>query len=309
MNKPKHAVGIVVKNRWELTNQCLMSLVYSQQPKNSYDLYLIDNASEFETAEELKRFAASGLLPVKNLLVLKDDASVPRVWNLFLSLTQDYEFRTKLDNDIVLFNTMPSAPPKKSPNAAVPMDALSGAPRSASIIKGGWNSKLSNVRNRAKPDTKFLDQIATYSKSAKSSVTALLPVEPNKPFPPTLIAMCARRYKGRPYLCGGCMTISKAAFDRLGYFDERLPRQIDLEYTQRAIRNRLNIGYHPSYHVLHLGADVPTDGSITYESRMQESNRILDQEKPIESKGESVWNAAEKKVFAACRRTLVVNFD
>ena len=103
MNR-EYAVGILVKNRPELTEKTLLSLFYADQPPTSYDLYIIDNGSSQRNLNELKEWVGSSVLRTKNMFCLSG-YSIPQAWNLFLMATKDYSFRTLMDNDMVLYNT------------------------------------------------------------------------------------------------------------------------------------------------------------------------------------------------------------
>jgi len=109
-------------------------------------------------------------------------------------------------------------------------------------------------------------------------------------------------------LLGGCMQISKKAYDTLGYFDERLSRQIDVEYTQRAIRKGINIGYHPSYWVVHMGANSPTESKEVYESKMSESIRKL-QILPTLDKMPTIWEPVLRQIYLSAKKSKIVNIS
>lgn len=320
----RHAVGVLISDRWSLTEMVLMSLYYSDQSKDDYDLYLIDNASSSNTQHELKEFTKSGILPVKNLFILPVHATISQAWNLFLAMTKDYEYRTKIDNDMIMLGTV--TPPSKKAKKGVPethpaeVDPLmGGAPRSASIV-GGVTSIGSRVHTRTvgihgsgetnKLDSggkhsRFLDHLEGFAREYNSDLTALVPVPPNGLFPAILEAISRQTIEGRPYLLGAFMMISRRAFEKIGYMDERLPRRETIEYSQRAIKNGLSIGYHDSYWAVHIGQGKDTD---PLNKEMQDTFSLrLYQEHPISGIADSVWEKVINRISKSSSKNKIVN--
>ena len=326
MNK-KHAVGILVCGRYSLTEMVLMSLYYSDQSKDDYDLFLIDNASDRETQQELRAFCGNGMLPIRNLFILPVQASISQAWNLFLAVTQDYEYRTKIDNDMVMLGTVtPPSKPKK--RGGVPeshpdeVDPLGGAPRSVSIV-GGVNSPVSRLQTRSSSiyggtapndgldsggkHSRFLDHLEGCAKEFNTDLTALAPIGPKSVFPAVLDALNKQSFEGRPFLLGAFMMISRRAFETLGYFDERLPRRESIEYSQRAIKSRLFVAYHPEYWAVHIGQNKDTvDVSLT-ETQESFAIRVM-QEQPLSSpKASSVWTKVSRRILDSASKNKIVN--
>lgn len=320
----KHAVGIVCRNRANLTNQTLMGLLYSDQPKGDYDLFLIDNGSDDQTREELKSFVAGGLLPVKNLYSFATETSIPHAWNLFLALTQKYEYRTKLDNDMVMLRTVtPSSKPKR--HGGVPeehpdsVDPLGGAPRSGAII-GGVNSLTSRIQRPAgsiyatnddtsrfnQAHSKFLDHMEYFGTENAIDLMAFVPVPPQQIFQEASNAAHNNQVNGRSFLAGGCIMINKRAFDSLGYFDENIPRRIDVEYSQRAIKNGLNLGYHPHYWAVHIGVGMDTEDTAAKQIKTEQANAMLNHDLPA-GRRPSKWENTVYKVISASKNNKIVN--
>ena len=139
--KRNHAVGIVIRDRWSLTQKTLQSLYHSDQLKDSYDLYLIDNGCSQIVAQNISDWCRSSIVPVKNLIRTKPLGIGP-AWNLFLMITRDYMYRTKLDNDLIFANTPVAVQPferdNRSSNRPSPADAGTnpGATPVASFIMG-----------------------------------------------------------------------------------------------------------------------------------------------------------------------------
>lgn len=321
----RHAVGIVARNRWELTYQTLMSMYYSDQPKNSYDLYIIDNASDPDNTEQLREFINSGLLPVKNAYFLPTEVSIPKVWNLFLALADEYEYRVKYDNDLVLLRTTtPSSKPERDSNVPEShpdeVNPLAGAPRSGAII-GGVNSPTSRltsnsvgIGSRGKKyfvsdnSSRFLDHLTGFATEFSVDLAALAPVPPQLSFPAMINQLANRTLDGRSYLLGSCLQISKKVFDTLGFFDERLQRRIDIEYSQRALRSGFNIGYHPDYWVIHMGADAPTEDKGTLDHKHAFSSSIM-QQQPLAGKADSQWSQVIRQIKKASMKYKIVNVE
>jgi len=105
MTHKKYALGLCVLNRWGLTQKTLQSIYHSDQSIDTFDLFIIDNGSDDATSANLKEWVLGGLIPVKNLITLKKPMPLGPAWNLFLDMTKDYEYRTKLDNDLIFANT------------------------------------------------------------------------------------------------------------------------------------------------------------------------------------------------------------
>ena len=66
-----HALGLLVKNRWNLTQKTLQSLYHTDQLKDSYDLFIIDNGSDPVLSSNLSEWAKTAIIPVKNLIRTK----------------------------------------------------------------------------------------------------------------------------------------------------------------------------------------------------------------------------------------------
>ena len=310
----KTAIGILIRNRWDLTSNTLMSLYYSSQSKNTYDVFIIDNKSDDSNVKQLKKFVSSELLPIKNVYLLSEEMSIPQCWNLFMGLTYDYSERIKIDNDIVLLKTIvpsSSSDKKNIIDGPAGVDPLSGAPRSGSIIGGitlNSTSATGGIHYKKSDgvpgNSNFIQHMKLFSKENGVEIVSLLPVPPDGLFVNMFNEMIGRKINGRNFLLGGCIQISKKAYDKLGYFDERLSRQIDIEYTQRAIRKGINIGYHPSYWVVHMGAGHPTEPNDQYQIKMASSLRSM--ETPIE-KTTTIWEPVWRQIYLSSKKSKIVN--
>ena len=308
----KHCVGIVIKDRWDLTYQTLMSLYYCSQ--SSFDLILIDNGSSSENLDNLKEWMESGLIPVKNLFCLPE-TPLATAWNLFLAMSKDYRYRTKMDNDLRFFNTpvahvkplelQPVSPAKKM---ATPMmtGTNPGATPVASFVKGAGRQHTKKSSQRT--HSAFLDHMELYHKRVTADLIALVPVSPKENFAATYKKLHTVTYKDMPYLFGACMLITKKCFDKLGYFDERLPRKIDIEYSQRALRNGINISYHDFYWVSHIGARQSTDDQAARDEKYRQALFIQDSEPPVECYADSEWELILPKIQKLAQENKVVTF-
>lgn len=278
-----HAVGIVVRDRWDLTYGTLNSLYYADQDKSSYDLYVIDNGSSPEIRAELKNWLSGDLIPFRNLIVLKQGVSIPDAWNLFLGITKDYPYRTKLDNDLVFLgtpsvNVEPEPPSAQIPDVQPDAGVNPGAIPSASIIKsaGQWvAARHRKMQAKRASHSRFLDHMTEFRERLNADLVALAPVTPGVPFQNTYGKLLQRQENGMPYLVGGCMMISQTVFNTIGYFDEYLPREIDIDYSQRAIEAGYNIGYHDYYWAVHFGNKYPTEGPDMKSQRIQQAKQLI----------------------------------
>jgi hypothetical protein len=293
-----HAVGILVKDRWELTKTTLDSIYYSDQPKDTYDVYLIDNGSSPETKAKLKEYAKSGLVSLKNLIHVPH-ASIPVAWNLFFMITKDYPYRTKVDNDIIFHNTLQKPPEKLPPNANTPdkADPLAGAPRSVGIIRGIGQHRPRTVFSQAdiKPHTAFLQHMEEFGRENSVDMIAFVSVPLHANFMDMFKRLVTRAYKERPYLQSACIQFSKAAFDALGYLDERYVGHCFREYSQRALRAKINIGYHPYYGVLHNGATQKSQFPVFPPEVLKRQEEA--EESPAEGFVKTAWLQYENEII------------
>ena len=154
-----YAVGILDQGNWELTKTTLDSVLASQQVKQSYDLYVL-TISDDEYVKTAIRLACSDV-DCKILFLDKTKPSV--AWNLFLSLTQDYEYRAIINSGIVIED---ASPREQFTPLGMTSGANPGAPRNASIPTGSHRSVTLKRKAEAKNTTKFLEyQKRLYMKS------------------------------------------------------------------------------------------------------------------------------------------------
>lgn len=155
----------------------------------------------------------------------------------------------------------------------------------------------------------FLDHMIAFSEDYNAELVSLVPVSPEGSFYQMFVEVSSRRIDGRPYLFGACMLITKNAFKKLGYFDERIRRRIDVEYSQRAIRNGINIGYHPAYWVKHMGTGLSTDSREERDAKYSEAMFVAQKQGDIPTYGDSMWDRIKKKINAAAKTNVVVTLD
>lgn len=305
-----HALGIVVKNRWNLTQKTLQSLYHTDQLKDSYDLYIIDNGSDPAMSNDLKEWTRTAIVPVKNLIKTKE-LPIAAIWNLFLSITTEYPFRTKLDNDLIFANTPVAAKPFERshmgmPHGASPGDAGTnpGAPKVASFIVGA-GAKIQQKSHRG--HTCFLQHVEDAITNSNLGICAIPPVSVGMTMADAMPFLGNKRWRDSSLLVGGCMTITKKSFQRLGYFDENLPCHIDWEYSQRAMGAGINVGYTPDYCVIHLGESDPTCPPSVLQEHDLHAKMVGSQ---ISFKREFVhskWEQINQKISKAIAKSSIVN--
>ena len=307
----EHALGLVIADRWNLTQKTLQSLFHTDQYKESYDFYIIDNGSEPDTANAIKEWAQNGLMPVKSV-IRTHRLSIGPAWNLFLDLAKDYKFRTKLDNDLIFANTPVTVGETTRTRGLSYRTGMSpgdsgvnpGAIPVASFTMGAGNRVMKRENNRS---TCFLDHLKSTIQESNLGIAALAPVAVGKTLKDTLPMLAEKRWRNSPCLVGGCMTVTKSCFDVLGYFDESLPCSIDVEYSQRAMGKGINVGYVHDYCVVDLGETQPT---LSLPER--EKNRLAIQQLafaiPIQREYiHTKWEKVHDKIRNASDNNLIVN--
>lgn len=306
----KHCVGILIKDRWDLTLKSLLSIAYSDQPKDTYDLFIIDNGSSQSTWDNLKQWCASHILPIRNVLRIRNSVSAAKAWNLFLCLTSEYDYRTKMDNDVVLYGTPISIAPKpvKSMSSSDNVFGASnpGAIPNASIILGPGSIRPSVP---TKIHTAFLDHLTETQTKLNADMCALVPCRPGVPFMTEHNIAISALWRGRAFLPGGCIQITKKCFDVVGYFDEHLSRMIDTQYSQRALMNKFNISIHSDYRVVHIGFDKPYGGLDILNEEKDFSIQYLDQVPVNADKIETRWTKIIGRISKAAARSKIVNIN
>ncbi len=309
----KNAVGIVVRDRWQLTQKTLQSLYHSDQLKDSYDLFIIDNGSSEEVSLDLKAWVQSAIIPVKNLIKI-NSVGIGPAWNLFLSITADYPYRTKLDNDLIFANTPVADKPFERSERGLsyrtgdgPGDSgvNPGATPTASTIVGAGHK----IRKTSNNDyhTCFLQHLEDAMKDNSLGICALPPVSVGQTLSNTIPNLGNTQWRGHPVLYGGCMMISKKTFETLGYFDDRLPRHVDWEYTQRAMAYGINVGYTPNYCVIHLGENTPTMSMPVFE-QSEIAAKVMGSK--LDLKREFVhtkWEKVGAKISKALSKNMIIN--
>jgi GT2 family glycosyltransferase len=297
-----HAVGMLIKDRWDLTDSTLTSLYYSNQSKTNYDVYLIDNGSSNDTRLKLDEYTQSGLVQVKNLIHLPA-LPISAAWNLFLMLTKDYSYRTKMDNDIILDNTTIPPVTKIPANAALPAGALAGAPKSVSIVRGiGQRAPKTHTANA---NSEFLQYMEQFGIQYNAGLVALVSRLPNVSFVNMFRTVVERTYNRQPYLESGCIQISQSAFNTIGYLDERLLRNSFRDYSQRAIQEKINIGYLSDYGAVHMGADNQSEfPTYTLEQIEQQKQAMAEHQTKIAT---TMWLNHEDYIVKECTKYKTIN--
>lgn len=304
-----HAVGLVCQNRYELTQKTLQSLYHTDQPKDSYDLFIIDNGSDPAVSQKLKEWVESAIVPVNTLIHTKK-MGLGAIWNLFLNITKDYQFRTKLDNDLIFANT-PVADKKytreTTTRQASPADG--GVNPGATPVAGFTMGAGAKVKTPKYTHTCFLQHLEEGISDLKLGICSLAPVKVGATLVSTMPQLGELRWLGKPCLAGACMTISKPTFDKLGYFDERMPCHIDWEYSQRAMNAKINVGYASNYCVIHLGADNPTVQASELQSREMYAKELCGREPLSPGFVSTKWSSVSSKISKAVQKNLFLNLS
>ncbi len=308
----KHCVGIVIGggiDRWSLTQKTIQSLYNTYERKNGYDLFLIDNGCNSNVSADIQAWAQNGLTPVKNIIRTKQKLSFGPAWNLFLDVTRDYMFRTKLDNDLIFANTPVAVKPyerEKIIRTPSPADAGSnpGAIPVASFQIGAGKKV---IRDHMKTHTCFLQHLEDRIKEADLGLASLVPVSVGVTLANTMPSMSKLTWRDQPCLVGACMTITKDCFDQLGYFDDNLPCFIDKEYSQRAMGSGINVGYVEGYCVIHLGADDSTTSPDQIQQNEWTANKMGESIPFNRGFVHSKWEKVHKKLITATSTNKIVN--
>jgi GT2 family glycosyltransferase len=177
-----------------------------------------------------------------------------------------------------------------------------GAIPSVSFVKGA----NAPVRQGSRPimHTQFLDTMVDFSGKHNVDILSLIPVDPGVPFHLCRNGYGNKKYNNLPYIVGGCQMMTAKSVRELGLFRENLPRMEDVEYSQRAIKSGMNIGYHDSYWCYHAGANSPTDPEKVKEGKIQYAMHVFDNEAEKEW---SRWNGVIKKINKVCYKNTIVN--
>lgn len=312
-----HAVGIVISDRWELTNKTLQSLYHTDQLASTYDLFLIDNGSDNKTSSLIMEWLERGLVPVKNLVRISKRLSIGPAWNLFLELSKNYAYRTKLDNDIIFANT-PITPismldsaelrQRASHNSPGPGDfgTNPGAIPNASIQMGAGKKVKAPTPVR---NTRFLDLMQDSLEKLKIGISGLVPVPMGRTMDDFMRTLAYKKWRNEPYLIGSCMLIPKECFDKIGYFQDRLSRFIDREYSQRAMAVGINAGYVQDYCTIDIGGSSHTLSDEKRQSSEWESNNLMDNIGFSKDFCTSKWSSVGDKIRKSALNNQVVTLN
>lgn len=310
------ALGVLAQDKWDFTQQTLNSIMESEQSPATYDLFLIDNGSSQSNKLLMKQWVEEH--GCKNMFSIQSKTSIPIAWNLFLAATANYEYRTLVDNDIVLKGTLWAKGVTENSQAAhvqptiidsVGVDAGTnpGCPQNASIVKsvGKFRRQKKTVTGSVKTSD-FLNKAQAFMSKYDTDILAFAAVLPNGSFDVMMETFVNDRHRGLPFLTGGCWTISKPAFDELGYFDERLSRMIPMDYSQRCVRSGMQIGYHDSYWVMHQYS--PVNSAISKKEQRLSLN-ILDSDPPNKLHVDTRWTQIIDSINSCARDTQVINLQ
>ena len=291
----KYAIGMLTHNRWKFTKQSLYSLYYNAQPKDDYDLYIIDSSDDHGDAASLEAFVKSNLLPVKNVFYVPSELNIAQKANLFLCFAakMGYEYMVKMDNDVVLKGALSGNLPAAGRNITnggwtLPI-GRGGEPAGGPPITGMGAAHNIKSREKSKPHNRFLDHMAQFSKEFSVPMVSLVPVTPGQSFSSMWESVVQASFKGQPFLFGSLMMLSKECQKTIGFFNEFLPRQVDIEISQRLLRSGHNIGYHPFFHMVHIGATQSTETPAVLDKKYEESKRLQNLN-PLEGFVDTMWS-------------------
>jgi len=147
----------------------------------------------------------------------------------------------------------------------------------------------------------FLDVMAKTMKSkprrkqGEIGLVSALPIATNWTKNVTLIKRFreeAATYRefGKPYMFAACLMISKACFQQVGYFDERLWRRIDIDYCHRAHSAGIGLAYAHDYWVVHTGAGSSTEGKDEVRTRYREAKKFARKGKRVKG---TIWEGLQ----------------
>jgi hypothetical protein len=274
----KTAVGVLIKDRIELTKKTLESLSLSSQPKYSYDIFLLSNGSAESTNQYLRSYIDKSLLPIKNL-VLFPGIDIPMAWNFLFSIafeTRDYSAVVKVDNDVVLSNVplTPDAPLIK-PRRKTGYNAGDFGSNPGAIPSGPprVGAAAASKNNTSRKDSSFIEHMSSFASQYNVDIVSLPPIQPRVPFVPAFVVLNGKRWRNKPYAKGGFTLITRKCFESIGYMNEGMPLMSDVEYSQRAMESGLNAGYHDGIYCVHLGHERPTLNDMDANKKQLEANK------------------------------------
>ena len=105
------------------------------------------------------------------------------------------------------------------------------------------------------------------------------------------------------------MTISKATFNQLGYVDEKLPRHIDFEYSQRARGAGINVGYVDNYCVVDLGRSFDALPPEVVQKNEWEAEQMAPSISFQRGFVHSKWEAAHSKIGKSISKNTIVHLS
>lgn len=291
----QYAVCVLCNEKLDLTRQTLESICSSNQPCNSYDLYLIDNGSSQATQSFFK--CCTEKYNLKNIFLFQKPVNISKAWNLFLVLTKDYNFRTLIDNDIVLKNTF----------GLGEMPLISNMSVKPSQNDPGTSFTIGAGRKTRKKDTSdFLDKASSFMSAYKLGILSYVPVLKGPDFHDMILAFSQNKKNKIPYIVGGCTTISKSVIDKIGYFDERLYWYIYMDYSTRFVKTKGKIGFHDNYWVLHKHQNNKNQQHL---DRKRESLKLIDEDDKNKILVNSSWEPIIDEVNKMAQQSPIINIS
>lgn len=300
-----HAAGLMISHRSLFIHKTLESLQESDLASQGCDLFLILHGTPGLLKTEILDHWIDAL-PVKNVLVLPP-MKLSVVWNIFLALTKYYNFRTLIDDDLVWphsgVSEQKSTKTHLHDSIVYPFhQQTSFQSIPSSVVMGA--SEVVPARAMV-THARFLETATNVLKSKGWELCSLLPVPVWSTFQEQRRIL--REHHGVRVIPGGCVTFTRAAFDQLGFFDERLPRKLWFDYSLRAARQGLKWGVQDQSFVYHLGEGQPADGQEMMRNA-QVGLYVLDN-RPEEARYRTKWSSIFKFVRREANRSLIVEIE
>lgn len=212
-----------------------------------YDLFIIGYDLSDNSKKIIKNYYRKKLLPIKNVIFF-DKANLADVYNVILDSTSDYEYLLKTSENVSFLNYDIASykKPSKTPDQ---YGANPGAVKVASFTMG--SRQASPVRK--KTNIGVLEYIDKYQKEHNIGICSIASNDYGLPFGSIVPALQLRKYMGMPFVSNGIISAKHYVFEKNGYYNDKIDSScLDIEYSQRAVKNGINIGYFPNMIVFKL---------------------------------------------------------
>lgn len=242
----KFAFGLIFNDSFEIVKS-LDSFVGSLDSK-LYDLFIIGNNLSDKKKNIVKTYFNKNLLPIKNIIFC-DKSSLSDIYNILLDVSLDYQYLLKTTENISFLNYEVATlkKPEKTPDQ---YGTNPGCVTSVSFVKGVSHApkvaKKTNVGN-------ILAYIDKYQKQNNLGICSIASNNYSLPTASIVPALETRKYAGMPFVSNGIICIDRYVAEKNGYYNDKINDNcLDVEYSQRALKNGINIGYFPDLLVFSL---------------------------------------------------------